>query len=150
MGNKNMENNQQIGPSKKPGLSKIVGIIIVVIVIIIGIVIFFAYSVTSAPTKVARSFVQDMQANQPGQAYALTSKDFQEQNQSSVLSNLLVTYPEITKISDITFNSRSVKNNTAEISGTVTTSTGTFPVVVKLINESGWKVHSFVMDFKVQ
>jgi flagellar basal body-associated protein FliL len=132
---------------KKHSFLKIAGIVILILVVIVGVIIFFAFSATSAPTKVARDFIQDMSANQPDQAYTLTSQAFHQQNSLTVLNNLLTKYPDITNISDITLNSRTVKNNTAEITGTVTTSKGTYPVDVKLINESGWKVYSFNIKF---
>ncbi len=127
---------------------KIIGVVVLVFVILIAIIVFFALSATSAPTNAARTFVQDMANNQPDQAYSLTSQAFHQQNSPNILSGLLTQYPDITKISDITLNNRTVTNNTAEISGTVTTSTGTYPVDVKLINESGgWKVYSFHITF---
>lgn len=117
------------------------------VLLIFGAIITIALMTTSAPTKVARSFISDLSSNNVRAAYDLTSKDFHNQKDVSALQQLLVTNPQFTKISDITLNSRSVKNNIAEIKGTVTTDTGTYPLTVKLIKESGWKVYAFTVDF---
>ena len=135
-----METNQiQLQPKKKFSKKKKVIIIIVAFVLL---AVIGGLLGTSAPTKAARIFTQGIIDGNFQQMYDNSYSQFKKDNTFEEFSRGTETLSLYESDADISFTSRSIENNQAQISGSVKNKDGKKSyIVVELIKTTeGWKV----------
>lgn len=116
--------------------------------IIIGIVAFLflsgigGYVFTLAPTKEARIFTQDLLNSDFQKAYDSSYSGFQESNTIEQFTGALKGFSDFGPDAEISFTSRTIENNIAEISGTLKEKNGgkSYIFVQLIKTDNGWKV----------
>lgn len=115
--------------------------ILLAIALIIGIGALGGFLFTLQPTNVARENVEHIMAGNVSSAYKMTSPSFKSRTSLDQLQ-AAVGNLSLSPDDKVSFNSRSVKNNQAIISGTIKTTGGTTYSVEYLMvkGSSGWEV----------
>jgi len=118
------------------------GSLIVLAVIIISLTLFFVNKGTQAPLGTAEMFIDKLSTGKNDAAYNLTSSEFQKTVNKAQFAQFLKAYPILTDKESLSFGYKSVKNDGATLSGTITgNGKQTAPITVFLVKESGeWKV----------
>lgn len=114
---------------------------IVALALIITSVILSLRS-TTKPSKVARSFLEDLSKKEIEEAYNMTSTQFKATVTKETFNNFLNLYPILTSRTEIDFSEHSVDNDIATISGKIKARDGSnFPITMHIIKENGnWRV----------
>lgn len=120
---------------------KIVLIVLAVIASLIGGLITLVFWATSGITDTADEFFAAAREGDYEKAYSLTSKDLQRDlNQDQLQSYLMSS--GLSQVEETSWSSRSIENNTGNLSGEVITVQGaTIPLEMRLIKEGeDWRI----------
>jgi Sec-independent protein translocase protein TatA len=123
---------------------KKVGIGCLAVVIIVAAVIALVFFATSDLPKAADAFFSLVQQGKIHEAYLATATEFRAATSEEDFAALLET-SALGNYQNASWPSRSVKNNTGKLEGTVTTRDGgQIPVVLDLVKEGeAWKILAF-------
>jgi hypothetical protein len=115
---------------------------LLLVLIGIGLIGGAAFYMTGDAVAVVRAQLNALRGGDIDGAYARLSSSYQAQMSRSAFEAFVSRHPGLRENSDSTFWSRSVKNDTAEISGILTAASGTRESVkYELVKEGGtWKI----------
>jgi hypothetical protein len=107
-----------------------------------------AMMMTSKPVEAVRTTLKDASAGNVDAAYQRMSTSFQGRVSKESFAAFVAEHPGMSTYSDSTFFQRSVKNNTATISGILTASGGsTEAASFELVEEGGdWKIDNLTIN----
>ena len=97
---------------------------------------------TTKPSKVARTFLEDLSKKETETAYNMTSTQFQATVTKETFNDFLALYPILTAKTEIDFSEHSVDDDVATFSGNIKGKDGSqTPITMHIIKEKdGWKV----------
>jgi len=93
---------------------------------------YFIYAQTDEPAQAAHGFFADLRTGNHQQALQRMSGTYQSTHPLPTFQQNVQQIPALTQHTDVTFSNRSIQNQTAEVSGTLTTAEGSVPVTVSL------------------
>lgn len=110
----------------------------------LALVVGGAFYLTGDAVATVRAQIEEIKAGRIDEAYARLSGSYRAQVSRSSFEAFAARHPGLKENADSTFWSRSVKNDTAEISGALTAASGARETVAyKLVKEGGvWKITS--------
>ncbi len=111
------------------------------LIVFVGLIVGVVFWATSGITDTADDFFAAANDGDYEQAYSLTSQQLQGQIDADGLEAYLIEN-SLNQVTDTSWSSRSMENNTGELSGSVTTATGgEIPVTMELIKEGDdWRI----------
>lgn len=120
------------------------GLLVVFVVVIVGI-FWVVGQATSGPEEVIHAFLKAAGDGDYATAHNYFSAPLKEVQSLEDFSAAAEAHPMFFKVTDTTFNNRSVNTSGAELSGTATLEAGTeVPASFKLVKENGeWKLISY-------
>jgi hypothetical protein len=136
-------------PSSLPGWVKMIGIgcgALLLLGAVIGSVIFVVvHKATEGPEKVVQAFLTAAGSGDFDAAHEFFSEPLKQVQPLEQFSSVGKANQQLFQVKETTFNSRSVDMNGAELSGTVTLTSGTqLPASFKLVKENGqWRLNSY-------
>jgi hypothetical protein len=94
-----------------------------------------------APVAAAQAQLDEIRKGNLAAAYARTTVSYQAAHPLSAFAAFVERHPALKSNTDVAFTSRSVEDDTAKLSGTLTHSSGTESVVYSLVEQEGaWKI----------
>jgi hypothetical protein len=138
-------------PAKSGGKTKkllmILGIVGAGFILLLFLGVYGIFSAASGPTKAAKSFLETVATEDIAAAYGMTSSAFQEVTPQEDLELFLEVFPVVADSTEIKFNSFSIENGIAIVSGTIYSATENSPITVTLTKEGAdWKVVNFSLN----
>ncbi|HLB59259.1 MAG TPA: DUF4864 domain-containing protein [Bdellovibrionota bacterium] len=135
-------------PKKKNKVLKYFLIFVAVIAVIAAIAIVGAMLATQKPTKIAKSFLDHLSAQQLEEAYNLTSSQFKQTVPPQAFVDFLKKYPILTTPSHVAFDQRSREGSVATVSGKITATSGeSAPVTMTIVKEQDeWRVMNLSLN----
>jgi len=102
------------------------------------------WMMTQGPAEDARAQLQRIGAGDLDAAYAELAESYQARLSPEQFQALVAAHPALAGYAESTFSSRSIQNDTARISGSLSsTGGGVEPVVIELVKERGqWRISS--------
>lgn len=105
-----------------------------------------ALGAVAAPADQAKGFFRDLRARNYPSALSRMSPAYQSAHPLATFQQSVEGIPALTQQTDDTISSRSVNNQTATMSGTLTTPSGSVPIVVTLTGSGPtWNIDSVVV-----
>ncbi len=116
--------------------------LVLVFILFVAATSIFTFSATSAPVNTADVFLNELNSNQVEAAYNSISQDAQNQTTLQQFESYVSANPILTEIKSESFDSRSINNSEAVISGTLVGNDGaTSPIVISEEEQNGaWQV----------
>jgi hypothetical protein len=112
-----------------------------------GVVMGPAFLQSKAAVEAATAQIKDIAEGDVDAAYARTSAKYQAGHPPDAFAAFLERHPGLRRNTGTSFDSRSVANDTAKISGTLTHGAGTEKAFYELVKEGGdWKVSALEVD----
>lgn len=134
-------------PAKKKlsgcAIAGIVGGSVLALFILLAVVIFVVvYSASSGAVEATRNHLTFLKNGDIESAYGGTSSGFQSATSLDQYRKFISTYPALSDVASSSFSDRSVENGVANLSGTITDSSGAEkPFDAQLVQENGaWKI----------
>lgn len=108
----------------------------------VAVLLGFIFWLTGDVVEAGDNFFVEVQAENIDRAYDLLSEDFQATTSKTELQVFLKDNA-LTNVVETSWSSRSIENNRATLTGSVTTETGgVIPLTLKFVNtKSGWKIY---------
>jgi hypothetical protein len=108
------------------------------------------FGLTAAPTKTATEFMAKVSSGDIAAAYKMTTKDFQEATSLEDLKKFVDSYEILKGASEPTFTDRSMKDDTANVNGTIKGKNGKeSPLNIDLVKEGDtWLVQMMELTAK--
>ena len=108
-----------------------------------------AFYLSRGPVDAVRAQLADLRAGRLDQAYQRCSASYRSRVSRAEFDALVAAHPAFRANADSTFTNRSIQNDTARISGSLTGTGGEKePVAFGLVREQGsWKVASIRFEF---
>jgi hypothetical protein len=104
-------------------------------------------ALTNAPVQAARDQLKDIKEGNLDAAYARFSSTYQAAHTSADFAAFVERHPGLKANTDSTFSNRSIQNDTAEISGSLTHANGVESVIYELAKEGdAWKVTGLTVE----
>ncbi len=127
---------------KKTNWLLIVGICFGGLIAMVAGIIALVFWAGGPTLKTGETFLTQLSSNQVDTAYDSGSIEFKNTVSKEQFNGFLVQFPVLTKVKSTSFNSFSIENNFATISGTITATDGQVaPITMQLVNENGqWRV----------
>jgi hypothetical protein len=123
------------------------GLLLVVALVGVGAVLGPAFLSSKAAVDAARAQIKDMSEGDMDAAYARTSAKYRAAHPAEAFAAFVERHPGLRRNTDANFNNRSVENDAAKISGTLTHGAGTEKAFYELVKEGGdWKVSGLEVD----
>ena len=125
-------------------VAKIVGGGCLGLIVLLGLIIGVVFYATSGITDTADNFFAAVEDGDYEAAQGLTSQRLQQQTSAEEL-RVFVEDNGFSNVADTSWSSRSIENNTGEVSGTVETeSGGTIPMTILFVSEGDeWRIDGF-------
>jgi hypothetical protein len=123
------------------------GGILLLALIGVGVVVGGAFLKSRGAVEAVRAQLKDIKDGNLDAAYARTAASYQAAHSASAFAAFVGRHPGLKGNTDSTFTNRSVENDTAKISGTLTHPSGTESVVYKLVKDGEeWKISGIEVD----
>jgi len=112
-----------------------------------GSILGIPFYTSRGAVDAARAQLAEIRAGNLDAAYARTAPSYQAAHGASAFAAFVARHPGLKGNTDSTFTSRSVENDRATLSGTLSHAAGTESVVYELVKEDGgWKVSGIAVD----
>jgi hypothetical protein len=116
-------------------------------VIGVGVVMGPGFLQSRAAVETANAQIKDIADGDVGAAYARTSATYRAGHTPEAFAAFVERHPGLRRNTGTTFGTRSVENDTAKISGTLTHGAGSEKAFYELVKEGGdWKVSALEVD----
>ncbi len=127
---------------KKTNWLKIILIAVAALIIFVAGIIALVFSVGSPALKASETFVVQLSSNQVDTAYDSASLQFKQVVTKEQFNAFLEQFPVLKKVQKVSFNSFTIENNFANVSGSITATDGQVsPINLQLVNENDqWRV----------
>ena len=115
---------------------------LVLVVAFVGLIVGGVYLATQAPAAAVRRQLADIKAGRVESAYEATSAGFKTSHDLPAFKRMVSGHPGLSDYADSTFLQRSVNNDVATLSGTLTSTSGTKEAATfRLVKEGGaWRI----------
>jgi hypothetical protein len=115
---------------------------LVLVVAFVGLIVGGVYFATQAPAAAVRRHLEDLKAGKVDAVYEATSESFKAARDLRAFKRMVSRHPGLNAYADSTFLQRSVDNDVATLSGTLTSTSGAKEAVTfRLVKEGGsWRI----------
>ena len=121
------------------------GVLVLGFAVLIGAIVGFVWMATAGPEEAVRNFLAAAAAGDYEKAHDYFSAPLKEEQSLEDFRKAVAGRPSLFKITDSSFNNRSLDGTTAKLSGSVTLEAGTtLPASFQLVKEGDdWKLISY-------
>ena len=135
-------------PTKPPWVRRILigcGVLAALIVLFVAVLFLFVWKATAGPEEVVQGFLASAGTGDYAAAHDFFCAPLKAEQPLAELEAMIEANPELFRIQDTSFTSRSVDLAGAELAGTVTLESGTkLPASFRLVKENdAWKLIAY-------